>query len=126
VRTKLNALFKALRQAGVAAHQNYECCQGCGCARVASEIGVVGAYVFYHHQDAEDLEPPRHHRAGDGWRPGVYLAYGIVSAVELPDAVEEALRLKVGELIRRLATVVGLAVEWDGTTAQRIWVTEAA
>ncbi len=51
---KIERAFEELRAFGYFAKQNFQCCQSCGCAAVPEEFAE--RYVFYHYQDAEDLE----------------------------------------------------------------------
>lgn len=114
---KLNALFRALRRAGLVARQNHLCCGGCAAASVgemARARGLRGA-VYYHRQDAEGLRPT------DVWGirrkggEGVHLGFGAVDA-------DESVTVEIGAEVCRLAREVGLTTEWDGTAAQRVWV----
>jgi len=96
-KAKLTVAFRKLRKDGYFAEHNWTCCQSCGVAAVPDEFEEN--YVFYHGQDNEDMrETNQTHLnwAGDG------------------------------SLIRQRCEEAGLCVVWDGTTDQRILVSEKA
>ncbi|MDQ2756128.1 MAG: hypothetical protein M3Y71_06125 [Actinomycetota bacterium] len=96
--------FAALETDGIVARMSFTCCQTCGHAEIDGERGVASrGYVFFDQQDAERLAP-----GGSD----LFLAFG---GYEVPDEVV------AGEVVAALTTQ-GLAVEWDGTAAQRVLV----
>jgi hypothetical protein len=92
-REAIKAAFGELRRRGYFCRSNFWCCQTCALAAVPEGRGEQ--YVFYHRQDARDLD-----REG-----ACYLSWG-GDGSEIAEALRGA----------------GLAVEWDGTDAQRMWV----
>lgn len=108
---RLNAAFGELDRAGIAARQDFLCCQTCGCAAMYEEFAQMQeagttprGYAFYHAQDTE--------RGVEG--DGVYLSFGHVTFEEDDRAV--AIAREVVDALRRH----GLQPEWDGTFGQRI------
>ena len=51
---KLNLFFKEMRKKGYFAKQKFQCCQTCGWSAIPKE--KKDKAVFYHEQDAENLE----------------------------------------------------------------------
>lgn len=105
VRTRedLIRVFKALRKEGIAARANFMCCGSCAAAAITP--GPKGA-VYWHKQDEEKIEV-----CG-----GVYLGFGAgKTATDDEDRV-------LGERVQAVLTEHGFAVEWDGSPAQRIFV----
>ena len=92
-REAIKAAYKDLRKRGYFCRSNFWCCQTCALAAIPEGRG--DRYVFYPRQDTPDLVT-----AG-----GCYLAWG-----------------GDGEEIAAALRRAGLAVEWDGTPHQRMWV----
>jgi len=96
---RLTAGFHALRwQHDYFAAQCFMCCQTCGCAGVPNKYAK--RYVFYHEQDAQDLDA-----ATTLKKLGTYLAWA-GDAARIREVFEQA----------------GCAVVHDGDSAKRIWV----
>lgn len=95
---RLTRAFALARQRDYFARQSWQCCQSCGCAALPDGIEH---YVFYHRQDAEHMADAARRLE----RPYVYLSWK-----------------GDGHELRRIFVDAGLAVEWDGTTSQRIKV----
>jgi hypothetical protein len=89
----LTLAFKELRKAGYFARQNFLCCQSCAWSAVPD--GKDEKVVFYHRQDADDVQYGR-----------VYLAWSGNGA----------------EIVEILSKYFN--VEWDGSTSTRILVKE--
>jgi len=110
---RLDQAFAELERRGVVARQNFTCCQTCGLAEIGDEIEEVEkereveGYVFYHMQDTESVLE----------HGGFCLAYGAVDGSQ--DGTAEVGHRAVEELVR-----AGLKVEWDGSVATRICVTD--
>ena len=96
LKKKVNEGFKLLRERGYWARQNWQCCSGCGWAAI--EDKNASKAVFYHAQDARNLNK-------DGY---VYIAWA-GDGNEIRDAFVDA----------------GLNVEWDGTENSRHKLTVA-
>jgi hypothetical protein len=90
IKDKINKAFRALRKAGYVAHQNWQCCQSCGCAALPDGCKK---YVFYHSQDADNLRK----------RGSVHLAWD-------GDGTEIATILQKN----------GLKVNWNGSRDKRM------
>jgi len=110
---RLDGAFAALNARGIIALQNAGYTQSDGYDDVrekyhehADRDAVIG-YCFYHGQDLE--------RAVHG--EGLYLAFGPMDAKK-----EETEAPRVGAVIVEELTRVGLAVKWNGTFAQRIFI----
>src|SRR5215471_9396374 len=80
------------------AAQCFMCCQTCGCAAVPEKY--TERYIFYHEQDAEQLD-----EASANEELGVHLAWA-------GDAGR----------IRKVFESVGCAVVHDGNASKRIWI----
>lgn len=96
-RKMLSRGFASARTRGYVARQNFSCCQGCANAELPEG---TEDYVYYHRQDADSL----HEREARG-RPQVWLSWG-----------------GDGEELRRCFMEAGLAVEWNGSSNQRLLV----
>jgi len=107
----INGAFKELRALGLAAHQDWQCCQTCGLDEIMTEVDSADkrprGYVFYHEQDADMLI-----KYGS-----CCVAYGSTSD-DATDADAECIGREVAETLQRH----GCRVEWDGTCSQRIAV----
>lgn len=115
--SNLTEAFQLMRQNGIVARKNFECCQGCGCAAIADLIKkqvaknktTVG-YCFYHRQDNDNkLDTGR-----------FYLAYGTPGEGDSTDPKVTA--TDVGNIICECLKQVGLLYQWDGTGGNRIRV----
>jgi len=96
---KLTAGFHALRfEHNYFAAQNFMCCQSCGTAQVPDKYAE--RYVFYHEQDAQDLD-----EATTLKKLGTHLSWA-------GDAAR----------IRKVFEEAGCAVVHDGDPGKRIWV----
>ena len=122
---KLNRAFKAMRKWGLVARQNYQCCQGCGGAAIATELGdkiaagkldpdTIKGAVFYHRQDADSRD--------EGL--AFHLSFGPVSvhregapALELGGTAEE-----VGNTVCEILSKFKIPFEWNGEPGTRIKV----
>jgi hypothetical protein len=93
IHRSLDRGFRALRERGYFAKQNWKCCQSCGCHAVPDEFAQ--RYIFYHAQDADGLRE----------RGETYLAWAGDG-----HEIVEAFRAE------------GLRVEWNGSQDQRILV----
>jgi len=106
---KLTEMFKLLRKEKIVARQNFLCCQSCAGAALSQDKRMdkkeTLGYAYYHRQDSDDLK--------NGF---VYIAFG-----PRKDGDETAW-LEVGLQIVKAASDVGLSIQWDGTTNQRIRV----
>jgi hypothetical protein len=91
--SKLTKAFRILRRNGYFARQNWKCCQNCGCYALPKD---TTNYVFYHKQDAEDLDE----------HGSCFLAWG-----------------GNGNLIVDVLQRCGIQTDWDGSDDSRIKVT---
>ena len=103
---RLDAVFAVLNTQGICALQNTGLTQSDGIEdiRAASAGGGYHGYCFYHGQDLE--------RAVAG--QGLYLAFGPIK----PGGDG----LAVGEAVRAALEARAFVIEWDGTTATRIFI----
>jgi Domain of unknown function (DUF6891) len=85
--------FKALKERGYFAEQDWTCCHTCGCAEIPDEFN--DRYVFYHDQDAYDLR-----ESGE-----TYVSWA-----------------GDGQEIVEVFRAEGLRVEWDGSRSTRILI----
>lgn len=118
---RLDDAFAALAKVGVVARQNFTCCQSCGHAEIWDEIrevhergDPVSGYTFFHMQDTEGAEE----------YGSLYLAYGAALGPEEDEDSLEERALGVGREVVRALEASGLSVSWNGTTSQRICVTD--
>jgi hypothetical protein len=105
---RLDRAFAALEQQGIAARQNFTCCQNCGHAEIWEECDALPrarGYTFFHMQDTES--------AAEG--QGLYLAYGAT-------ADSDEARIAVGHAVVRALTDAGLSPQWNGEINRRISV----
>lgn len=114
-KAKLNNLFKELRKDGLVARQNFLCCGGCASSEIGSmaeKRGLPGG-VYYHQQDADKL----YGRDYFMQKPAeeVYLGYGALDEADIDSR-------QIGIMICVAASRVGLEVEWNGSSAQRVKV----
>jgi ferredoxin len=93
VRQAIKAAYRALRKRGYFCRSCFWCCSSCAVAAIPEGRG--DKFVFYHRQDAGDID-----ECG-----GCYLGWAGDGA-EIAAAMRQA----------------GLAVEWDGDQHARIWV----
>lgn len=93
IRDAIKTAYKDLRRQGYFCRSNFWCCSTCACAAIPDERG--SKYVFYHRQDAQDID-----RLGR-----CYLAWA-------GDGTE----------IVAAMTRAGLKAQWDGRTETRILV----
>ena len=113
----LNKAFAEMRRQGLLARQSFMCCRNCAGCEVAHIIegmtpekrALVKGTCFYTKQDGFDND-----------KDGTYLAFGLVDTSKFGEIGEPT--VKVGERVVSILKAVGLAVEWDGTEGQRIWV----
>lgn len=101
-RAKLTTGFANVRNRGYFARQNWSCCQTCGLAKLPNGISD---YVFYHKQDAARMHDDESRILAMVPKAGVYLCWG-----------------GDGEEIRKAFLEAGLAVTWNGSESQRIYV----
>lgn len=104
---RLDWLFAYLESTGVAARQNFWCCQTCATSAMHSEISAsdkeyVG-FVYFHAQDSE--------RAANGGP--LTMTYGA------DDDEDENIR-RVGIRLMKAASIAGLKIIWSGDTNERI------
>lgn len=93
LRDAIKTAYKDLRCQGYFCRSNFWCCGTCACAAIPEDWSEK--YVFYHRQDAQDID-----RSGScylGWAGD-------------------------GRAIADAMTRAGLTVEWDGTPRTRILV----
>lgn len=93
LRDAIKAAYKDLRRHGYFCRSNFWCCGTCACAAIPEDRG--DKYVFYHRQDAQDID-----RSG-----ACYLGWA-----------------GDGRVIAEAMTSAGLTVEWDGSPRTRILV----
>jgi hypothetical protein len=108
----LKAALRNMRYAGLMAHGNYSCCQGCGGAELAERRRCgekARGYAFWHKQDE------RWRRKGEDF----HIAYGAFDGEPVTDH-------EVGEIVLRCLSEAGVAAEWNGDPAVRITVRGAA
>jgi hypothetical protein len=91
---RLDQGFERLEERGYFARQDWWCCQNCGVHAVPDEF--TNRYVFYHEQDADNLPDGFVHLSWNG------------DAEEIVRTFEE----------------VGCTVEWNGSHARRIRVSD--
>jgi hypothetical protein len=111
---RLERAFAALTGDGVVSRMNFTCCRTCGEAEIADEVptgAVPDGYVFFHNQDADQLEPGRLH-----------LAWGVFAPYADEAAYEHAMH-RIGNRIVDALGAQGLTVEWDGRPEHRITLT---
>ena len=95
----LTVAFQALRKQGFIARKRFWCCQGCGLSALGASpynLKEDGSFVFFHKQDAERLAKNN----------STYLSWG-----------------GDGAKIVAACKAAGLRVSWNGTDAERIYVT---
>ena len=108
--------FRTLRSAGIIARQNFECCQSCAGARIATDVKTMTDDARARIRGAvcttqQDVSLARNRR---GEFTGIWIAF---------DAIEG--RATAEEIGRELATALraeGLTVRWDGDSATRVEV----
>lgn len=120
-KARLTRAFKAMRQEGLIARQNYLCCRSCAGYDLGTRVSKMtdeervafkGA-AFYTQQDGSGMHERRFQ--------GLYIGYGQVGChghekdYGLPT-------VEVGHVVKRCLEAQGLEVEWDGDEASRIWV----
>lgn len=93
LRDAIKAAYRELRRQGYFCRSNFWCCSTCACAAIPD--GRAGKYVFYHRQDAQDID-----RLGR-----CYLAWA-----------------GDGREIVAALTRAGLKAQWDGRAETRILV----
>ena len=97
IKAKINRMFSDLRKNGYVAKQRFWCCQSCAWAALSTKYPENQNAVFYHKQDAEDLdEKGQVHLA---WRGD-------------------------GKIISAIAHRNGLVTEWNGDENTRILIHE--
>ena len=115
IQKRLDIAFYELRKKGFLAKINFSCCQTCGVSALYKEAKElidqgksVKGYVFYHHQDQEELVETGH----------VYLAHG--NFIELdPSALSS---LKVAKAVCQALKKAGLLYKWKNSESWRILV----
>jgi hypothetical protein len=102
--------FKAMREAGLVARQNFSCCQNCATYDLAVYMkenpGKHVGYAYYHSQDGAKLN-----ELGN-----VYIAYG-----SEPEGDDKA-NIKIGSMVADALRAAKLDVAWDGDVSKRIFV----
>lgn len=95
----VNKLFKALRQAGLIAKQNFWCCSTCACAAIPREKGADTAkgYAFYHKQGMASF-------VEEG---SLYLHFGAMEREQDSMEIANILKTKLDEL--------SIPYEWEGS-----------
>ncbi len=118
VQDRLNVAFAQMRKQGMLARQRFLCCGSCACCALADLLEQpknqkkIGA-VFYHKQDARNLD-----RGQD-----FYLGFGANEALYKDEPeTEAALAQDVAQKAVACLTAAGLTVEWDGSHHTRILV----
>lgn len=110
---RLDQAFEQLHSLGIICLQNAGYTQSDGYADIQEHLSAQAqpesfrGYCFYHGQDLE--------RAVHG--EGLHLTYG-----PLAPELESSLGLEIGQLIASTLTESKLPVIWDGTFAQRIFI----
>lgn len=138
---RLERAFWSLASQGVLARMDFSCCGTCGMAEIDDERTPLGgvvdgdypykewAYTFFHQQDSERLVDSDAvlFLAYSAFRPAAGLDPELMARAKEGD--EEARRqvstitdTTVGELVRDALVAEGLAVTWNGSSAQRIAV----
>lgn len=109
-------VFRKLNESGIVARERFWCCGSCASAAMPDEVALeqakgiqVRGFVFYHEQDADNLDE-------DG---GCYL--GFWSAGD-DDSGEAA--VQVGKEIVQALRADGFRVDWDGSYANRIYASK--
>jgi hypothetical protein len=118
-RVKLMAAFAEMRDSGMFARQNWQCCMSCGCAAIPDKYKK--GYVFYHGQEATRLAEIERKAAQQRTTTktedvGVQLCYGAGADGDEADAVT------IGQYIAFVLRKHGLGVDWDGDASKKIWV----
>lgn len=105
----VNRVFTTLRKNGIHAKRG-ACCSSCSLAELPDD---VGAYAFYHTQDADDF-----HKSG-----GMYIAYGFYNDTVLaPQDEIDAKSLVTGFSIVKAFEDAGFTVKWNESINSRIRV----
>jgi len=103
--------FRSLRKQGFVARQNFCCCQGCALSKLLQEAhGAEDAptgYCFFTKQDRKRLDAEGR----------VLLAFGI-----FPSEKKSSTAGEVGKLIVATCETAGCAVDWSGSTSEKILV----
>lgn len=114
-RDRLAKAFSGLREQGLLAEMNFECCQSCAGAALTwmavkkLEAGVpVAGCVYWHGQDDADID-----RCGE-----VYLAFGQMDSAEWGSIGRPA--TVVGRMVVDALLAEGIRVEWNGVEHRRI------
>lgn len=138
---RLESAFAALTGQGLVCRMDFTCCQTCGTAEIGDErtprdtdsegeyAYEQWAYAFFHQQDSERLAQPGAllylSYSAFGPAPGVDPDLIAKARAGDDDARREVVAITdtaVGEMVRDALVAEGLAVEWNGTHAQRIGV----
>ena len=105
--TKLGNAFKAMREQGLLARQNFSCCGGCAgysLVRMAVKKKQKGVEVkgcaFYHAQDNQNK------RDGDNF----YIGYGPLDTTEF--GTIGLTDVEVGKIVVECLTAAGVETEW--------------
>jgi hypothetical protein len=113
VKTMLASAFKEMRKYGLMAKQNFQCCMGCACSAMWTEMqktpGKYKGAVYYHKQDGERL------------RNGIdfCIGFGAEDQNDTDDGTKDVL---VGALAKTILEKSGLVVTWDGTHTEKLTV----
>lgn len=103
----VNKVFTTLRKKGIYAKRG-ACCSTCSLAEIPDD---VGAYAFYHDQDAGDF-----HESG-----GMYIAFGFLDErVLAPQDEIDAKILVTGISVARAFSEAGFDVKWGEDINRRI------
>lgn len=106
---KLDWVFEYLEATGIAARQDYTCCQTCGTSEIVAEMREAKrpyfGYVYYHMQDTDG--------AAEGG--SLYVAFGASD-----DHTESDLR--VARRFVKVARAAGFQPDWSGDIRKRICV----
>jgi hypothetical protein len=110
--SSISRTFDKLEKAGIFARADWQCCQSCGCAAIPEDDGHRG-YAFYHEQDKDAAIE----ESQNGAPVTVYLAYGCINS-------SDDNTVKIGHEIKDALEDDGFTVDWDGSAAKRMVVSE--
>jgi len=116
---RLNVAFKAMRKQGIIARQRFSCCMNCASYELGGDLKEpknakkIGA-VYYHKQDAQNLDAYQNFYLGFGGNP----AHNPTNS----DPIDAANAIKVGKLAVEALKAAGLTVEWNESNETRICI----
>jgi len=109
----LASAFKEMRKYGILARQNFQCCMGCACQALWTEMketpGRYRGAVYYHKQDGERL------------RNGIdfCIGFGVEDHGDTDNGEADVL---IGIIAKMALEKAGLIVSWNYTHTEKLTV----